>query len=428
MAVTGDRMTPTQWRTFIACFLGWTLDAFDFFLVLVVLPELSKAFDAPIPRIAVATALTLALRPVGALIFGWLADRFGRRRPLMIDIALYSFLELLTAFSPNLTFFLIVRALFGIAMGGEWGLGAALAMESLPPKRRGIFSGVLQEGYAVGNLLSGATLTFIFPALVSSFGENAWRGMFVIGVIPALLIFFIRYSVPESPIWEAGASQRLALGRDVLLEALRRSWPLFIFGMLFMACFNFMSHGSQDVYVTFLRVQHGFTPQLAGAINQIAAVGAILGGIVFGWLSQRFGRRWMIIAAAVLGLIFVKVWTGGTTFETLAIGGFLMQFAVQGAWGIIPAHLNEISPVLARGTFPGFVYQLGNLIASGTLPIITGLAATTYAFPDGKANYGAAMSIFMYIVFAAVIVFTAIGFAVSPENRDASFAPSSTTH
>jgi SHS family lactate transporter-like MFS transporter len=177
-----------------------------------------------------------------------------------------------------------------------------------------------------------------------------------------------------------------------------------------------------------LRVQHGFTPQLAGAINQIAAVGAILGGIVFGWLSQRFGRRWMIIAAAVLGLIFVKVWTGGTTFETLAIGGFLMQFAVQGAWGIIPAHLNEISPVLARGTFPGFVYQLGNLIASGTLPIITGLAATTYAFPDGKANYGAAMSIFMYIVFAAVIVFTAIGFAVSPENRDASFAPSSTTH
>jgi SHS family lactate transporter-like MFS transporter len=233
--------------------------------------------------------------------------------------------------------------------------------------------------------------------------------------------------VPESPAWVAGSAERLAAGRDVLLEALRRGWPLFLYGMLFMACFNFMSHGSQDLYVTFLRLQHGLTPQIAGTINYIAAIGAILGGIAFGWLSQRFGRRWMIIAAAVLGLIFVKIWTGGTTFETLAAGGFLMQFAVQGAWGIIPAHLNEISPVLARGTFPGFVYQLGNLIAAGTPQIIATLAATTYAFPDGKANYGAAMSIFMYIVFAAVIVFTAIGFAVSPENREASFVPNTTS-
>jgi SHS family lactate transporter-like MFS transporter len=425
MAVSGDRMTPVQWRTFIACFLGWTLDAFDFFLVLVVLPELSKAFDAPIPRIAVATTLTLALRPVGALLFGWLADRYGRRRPLMVDIGLYSFLELLTAFSPNLTFFLIVRALFGVAMGGEWGLGAALAMESLPPKRRGILSGVLQEGYAVGNLLSGAALTLVFPILALHYGGDAWRGMFVLGVIPALLIFFIRAGVPESPAWEAGAHNRLALGRDVLLEALRRSWPLFLFGMLFMACFNFMSHGSQDPYVTFLRVQRGLTPQLAGEINQIAAVGAILGGIVFGWLSQRFGRRWMIIAAAVLGLIFVKIWTGGMTFQSLALGGFLMQFAVQGAWGIIPAHLNEISPDLARGTFPGFVYQLGNLIASGTLQIIATLAVAYGAL--GAPNYAGAMSVFMYIVFIAVIVFTAIGFAVTPENREASFVPTSTT-
>jgi SHS family lactate transporter-like MFS transporter len=427
MAVSGDRMTPVQWRTFIACFLGWTLDAFDFFLVLVVLPELSKAFEAPVLRVTIAVTLTLAMRPVGALIFGYLADRFGRRRPLMIDIGLYSFLELLTAFSPNLTFFIIVRALFGIAMGGEWGLGAALAMESIPPKRRGILSGALQEGYAVGNLLSGLALAFAFPAFEAAMPGNGWRWMFVIGVIPALLIFFIRYSVPESPAWVAGSAERLAAGRDVLLEALRRGWPLFLYGMLFMACFNFMSHGSQDLYVTFLRLQHGLTPQIAGTINYIAAIGAILGGIAFGWLSQRFGRRWMIIAAAVLGLIFVKIWTGGTTFETLAAGGFLMQFAVQGAWGIIPAHLNEISPVLARGTFPGFVYQLGNLIAAGTPQIIATLAATTYAFPDGKANYGAAMSIFMYIVFAAVIVFTAIGFAVSPENREASFVPNTTS-
>ena len=420
MAVNADRMTPVQLKTFIASFLGWTLDAFDFFLVLVVLPELSKAFDEPITRVAVASALTLALRPVGALIFGWFADKFGRRRPLMIDIGLYSFLELLTAFSPNLTFFLIVRALFGVAMGGEWGLGAALAMESLPPKNRGLYSGLLQEGYAVGNLLSGATLWLIFPLLVNSFGENAWRGMFVIGVIPALLILYIRTQVPESPAWEAGKGARLALKTDVLLEALRRSWPLFLFGMFFMASFNFMSHGSQDPYVTFLRVQRGLTPQLAGSINTIAAVGAILGGIIFGWLSQRFGRRWMIIVAAALGIVFINVWVGGTTYQTLALGGFLMQFAVQGAWGIIPAHLNEISPDLARGTFPGFVYQLGNLIASGTLPIITGWAVTTYG-TEAAPNYAGAMSVFMYGAFGAVIVFTLLGFLVKPENRHASF-------
>ncbi len=412
-------MTPVQWKTFVACFLGWTLDAFDFFLVLVVLPDISKEFDAPIPRVAVAVTLTLALRPLGALIFGYFADRYGRKIPLMIDVGLYSLLALLTAFSPNLIFFIIVRAIFGVAMGGEWGLGAALAMESIPPKRRGILSGVLQEGYAVGNLLAGFCLAVFFPLV-------GWRGMFVIGALPALLILFIRAQVPESPAWEAGASQRLAVGRDVLVEALRRGWPLFIYGMLFMACFNFMSHGSQDPYVTFLRQQRGFTPQLAGQLNQIAALGAIVGGILFGWLSQRVGRRWMIIVAAVLGLLLIRVWTGGTTFSTLALGGFLMQFAVQGAWGIIPAHLNEISPALARGTFPAFVYQLGNLIASGTLQIITGMAATTYATSAGKPDYAAAMSIFMYIVFAAVIVFTAIGFAVTPENRDASFVPDAT--
>jgi MFS transporter, SHS family, lactate transporter len=422
MSVDTDRMTPVQWRTFIASFLGWTLDAFDFFLVLVVLPELSKAFDSPIKDVAVATTLTLALRPVGALIFGYIADRFGRRLPLMVDIGLYSLLELLTAFSPNLTVFIILRLLFGVAMGGEWGLGAALAMESLPPKRRGILSGLLQEGYAFGNLLAGAALSFAFPAFEAWQPGNGWRWMFVLGTLPALLILFIRAAVPESPAWEAGKHERIALHGDVLLEAIKRGWPLFIYGMLFMACFNFMSHGSQDPYVTFLRVQHGLTPKAAGLINQIAAVGAIIGGIVFGWLSQRLGRRWMIIAASVLGLIFIKVWTGGTEFGSLALGGFLMQFAVQGAWGIIPAHLNEISPDLARGTFPGFVYQLGNLIASGTLQIIAGMA-TANALPSGGPDYASAMSTFMYVVFGAVIVFTAIGFAVSPEKREASFVP-----
>jgi SHS family lactate transporter-like MFS transporter len=404
-------LTKQQLKAFVASFLGWTLDAFDFFLVIVLVPELSKAFAAPIPRIAIATTLTLALRPVGALIFGWFADRYGRRVPLMVDVALYSFLELLTALSPNLIFFLIVRALFGIAMGGEWGLGAALAMESLPPARRGLFSGILQEGYAVGNLLAGLCLALFF-------GLVGWRGMFLIGALPALLILFIRSQVSESAVWIATKAERVAAG-DVLVAALRRSWVLFLYGIVLMAAFNFMAHGSQDPYVTFLSVQRGLSHQAAGTLNAIAALGGIVGGVLFGWLSQRYGRRWIIAVACAFSLIVMKLWVGGQSFWTLALGGFLMQIGVQGSWGIIPAHLNEIAPRLARGTFPGFVYQIGNLIASGTLQIVAGLAATRFMLANGHADYASAMLAFMTIALAAVIVLTLLGFFVTPEKREA---------
>jgi MFS transporter, SHS family, lactate transporter len=405
-------MTAVQKRTFVACFLGWMLDAFDFFLVLVVLPDLSKAFDAPIPRVLTAVTLTLAFRPLGALIFGWFADRYGRRIPLMVDVGLFSFLELLTAFSPNLTFFIVVRALFGVAMGGEWGLGAALAMESLPSDMRGVMSGLLQEGYAVGNLLAGVSLTLFFHYV-------GWRGMFVIGALPALLILYMRTSVPESPVWEAGRAERLNVRGDVLIDAIKRNWILFIYGILLMSAFNFMSHGSQDPYVTFVSLQRGFSHAAAGNLNSIAALGAIGGGILFGWLSQRYGRRWMIVAACVLGILMLKIWVGGTSFWALALGGFVMQFAVQGAWGIVPAHLNEIAPGLARGTFPGFVYQIGNFIASGTPQIIATLAATRFVLPNGGADYATAMLIFVGITFVAVVVLTLVGFGVVPERREA---------
>ena len=408
-------MTSAQLRTFVASFLGWTLDAFDFFLVIVVVPHLAKDFGRSIVDIAVAVTLTLALRPIGALIFGWFADKYGRRVPLMVDIALYSVLELLTAFSPNFAVFLVLRALFGIAMGGEWGLGAALAMESLPPKNRGLFSGLLQEGYAVGNLLAGVALATLYERI-------GWRGMFVVGTLPALLIFFIRAYVPESPVWQAGASERLALRGDVLLESLKRYFPLFLYGMFFMAAFNFMSHGTQDPYATFLAKQHGFTPATVGTINAIASIGAIAGGIFFGWLSQRVGRRACIIVCAVLGALAIPTWAFSQTLTGLALGGFVMQFMVQGAWGIIPAHLSEIAPGMARGTFPGFVYQLGNLIASGTLQIEAALAAGRFALPNGAADFARAMATFMIFVFAAVIVMTAIGYVVRPERRDADFA------
>ncbi|HEV3152637.1 MAG TPA: MFS transporter [Candidatus Baltobacteraceae bacterium] len=403
-------LTKNQRNAFIASFLGWTLDAFDFFLVVVALRHVASDLHGTYLVASIAVTLTLALRPLGALIFGWFADRYGRRVPLMVDIALYSILELATAFSPNLTVFILLRALFGVAMGGEWGLGAALAMESLPAQKRGVYSGILQEGYAVGNLLAGLVFALLFTTI-------GWRGMFVIGALPALLILYIRANVPESPAWLAKNAQRISAGPADVLALLRSRWPLFLYAIFFMAAFNFMSHGTQDPYVSaFLEGQHKFSPALAGTINSIAAIGAIAGGIVFGALSQRFGRRRMILVCGVLGLVLIPLWAFGQTIAVLAIGGFLMQVAVQGAWGIIPAHLNEISPPDVRGTFPGFTYQLGNLIASGTLTIIAALADTRFGTRTNP-NYAVAMAVFAGAVFVAVILMTLLGYAVVPEDR-----------
>jgi len=408
-------VNATETKTFVASFLGWTLDAFDFFLVIVVVPHIAADFKMGVAAFATAITLTLAMRPVGALIFGWFADRYGRRVPLMVDIGLYSAIELATAFAPNFTVFLILRAIFGIAMGGEWGLGSALAMEALPANRRGLFSGMLQQGYAVGNLLAGQALVFLFPVI-------GWRGMFVVGALPALLILFIRSNVPESEVWKAGHAERLALRGDVLLAALKRHWPLFLYGMLFMATLNFMSHGTQDPYATFLTKQHGFSSRVTGNLTSFAALGAIAGGIFFGWLSQRFGRRNTIVVCAILGALVIPLWALSSTVAMLALGGFAMQFAVQGAWGVVPAHLNEIAPGLARGTYPGFVYQLGNLIASGTLQIIALLAVTRFAFPGGAPNYGKAMAVVVAIAFLAAIIATLTGRLITPENRHEAFS------
>jgi MFS transporter, SHS family, lactate transporter len=407
-------LTSQQKKTFVASFLGWTLDAFDFFLVIVTVPHIAKDFHAAVKDVAVAVTITLMLRPAGALIFGWFADKYGRRVPLMVDVGLYSILEFATAFSPNLGVFIVLRALYGIAMGGEWGLGAALAMESLPAEKRGLFSGILQEGYAVGYLLAAIVLAVLFVHI-------GWRGMFMLGVLPALLIFFIRNNVPESPAWLSGQAQRIAVGPHPFWIALKQRWPLFIYAILFMAAFNYMSHGTQDLYPTFLTLQHGFTPALVGTLTAIMNVGAIVGGVLFGWLSQRWGRRNMILVCAVLGILIVPLWAFSQTAVLLAVGGFLMQVAVQGAWGIIPAHLNEISPDEVRGTFPGFTYQIGNLISANALQLESAFAASKFPLPSGHPDYAKAMAVVAAVVFVAIIVFTAIGSVVTPEQRERAF-------
>src|SRR5579863_9123362 len=400
-------LTGDQRKTFTASFLGWTLDAFDFFLVTFVVTRIAGDFGRSIPEIAFAITVTLMLRPLGALIFGWFADRFGRRMPLMIDIGLYSLLELLTAFAPNYWAFIGLRALYGIAMGGEWGVGAALAMEALPAKSRGFFSGILQQGYATGYLIAAIVYYFVFP----HFG---WRGMFIAGTLPALLIFFIRAHVPESAVWKESAArvgQTAGLWRSAIANA-----PLFLYAIILMAAFNFMSHGTQDLYPTFLEKQRGLSVGQVSLLTIVMNVGAILGGTIFGSISQRLGRRRAIVTAVVLGALVIPLWAFAPSAALLGVGGFCMQFMVQGAWGIVPAHHNELSPPTVRGTFPGFTYQMGNLISAGAAQMQAVFAAK-FPAPGGGADYARALAIVAVAMFAAVGILAAAG----PEAKERQF-------
>jgi SHS family lactate transporter-like MFS transporter len=340
------------------------------------------------------------MRPLGAFIFGWLGDRFGRRIPLMIDIVFYSVVELLTAFAPNFATFLLLRALFGIGMGGEWGLGASLAMESLPTPARGLFSGILQQGYAFGYLLAALVYWIVFPI----FG---WRGLFVAGALPALLVIYIRAQVPESPIWKR--NRAAAEGRKFDLRRLAKEHgSLLIYAALLMTAFNYMSHGTQDLYSTFLEKQRGFGVSAKSTITIVYAIGMICGGTVIGFLSQRWGRRRCIILAAICGMLLIPAWIFSPATPLLIAGGFLMQFMVQGAWGVVPVHLNELSPAEFRGTFPGLAYQLGNFAAAYAAQQQALLA---YHFRDanGNPNYALTMALVECFVFLAIILLAAIG-------------------
>lgn len=392
-------LNRVQRNTFIACFLGWTLDALDFFLLTFVLVPVANEYGRTVSQVTFGITLTLLMRPVGALIFGILGDKFGRRIPLMADIIFYSVMELLIAFAPNFTTFLVLRALFGIGMGGEWGLGASLAMESLPTEARGLFSGILQQGYAFGCLLAAMVYWIIFPL----FG---WRGLFVAGALPALLVIYIRAHVPESPIWERDRREQR---RPFNLPGfIRRHGGLFVYAVLLMTAFNYMSHGTQDLYPTFLQQQRGFGVGEASTITMIYALGAICGGTVIGFWSQRWGRRRCIILSAIGGLILIPVWVFAPSTALLVVGGFFMQFMVQGAWGVVPVHLNELSPSEIRGTFPGLVYQLGNFAAAYAAQQQAWLAER-FRTADGAPNYALTMAVVECVVFLVIIVLGLIG-------------------
>lgn len=389
--------TKTQKSVALAAYLGWTLDAFDFFLMVFMFSFIAKDFGVARSEVVFAVTLTLIARPIGAFVFGRLADRFGRRPTLMWNILAFSLLEAASGFAPTLTTLLALRFLFGVAMGGEWGVGSSLTMETVPTHSRGVVSGILQAGYPSGFLLASFVFRF--------YDSIGWRGMFFVGVLPALLIFFVRYNVPESPGWKQQMEKEEQPG---LIETIGRNWKLAIYAIVLMTAFNFFSHGTQDAYPNlFLTGQHQLDPKTVSNILIISNIGAICGGLLFGWLSERIGRRRGIAIAALLALPVIPVWAFSSSLGMLALGAFLIQISVQGAWGIIPVHLNELSPDAVRGTFPGVVYQLGNLIASVNLPMQEMIAKQH----DGDFGFS------MALVAGTVSVLIALLIIFGPERR-----------
>jgi SHS family lactate transporter-like MFS transporter len=400
-------MTSVQRNVVIAGFLGWTLDAFDFFVLVFAAKAIAADFHVPREDVVFAVTLTLLARPLGAFVFGMLAEKYGRRPMLMLDIALFSFFELASAFAPNLTVLFILRLLFGFAMGGEWGLGSSLTMEIIPEKSRGFVSGLLQEGYACGNLLAALLFWLLFDHV-------GWRGMFIVGFVPSLLVLYIRMAVPESPVWQH--TQTKSARERHPLTAMRGYWGRAFFMILLMTLFNCFSHGTQDLYPLFLQVEKGYGTDLTGKLSVVGPIGAIIGGLFFGALSERIGRKRAIVIAALLSLPVLKLWAFSSEPLMLGLGVFWLQVMVQGAWGVVPVHLNELSPDAVRATMPGLTYQIGNFISAGVPWVLTTLAEAN------NKQYGLTMSVFIAGVAALLAVVTWLG----PEAKGQRFGAAAT--
>jgi MFS transporter, SHS family, lactate transporter len=390
------RLTRPQRHAFLASFLSWSLDSLDFFLLIMCRSAIAKEFHVPLSSVANAVFLTLVFRPVGAFLFGALADRIGRKRTLILNILCYSAVELSCAFAPSLSWLLVLRALFGIAMGGVWGVGAALTFETLPKEGRGVFSGLLQEGYAVGYLLAAAAFGVLFPWI-------GWRGLFIVGAAPALLVFFVESRVEESPAWiEARRRKAAQTEKPPLLPNVMAYTPTFLFLVVLMSAFCSFSHGTQDGYPTFLTSERGFDAGTVGLLAVVYNIGSLGGGFVFGTLSERWGRKRAIITAALLAIPIVPLFAYGHSPVVLGAGAFLMQFMVQGAWGVVPAYLTELSPGPVRAIFPGLAYQLGNLLTSRNLVVQDKLAERFHSYSPVLAGT-------VIVVALALALITACG-------------------
>jgi Arabinose efflux permease len=404
--ITKEQWTPAQRRTLFAGVGSWALDAFDFFVLVFALTAMAQEFGITIVSATLAITFTLVMRPIGALIFGPLAEKFGRKPVLIANIAIFAAIELATAASPNFATFFALRLAYGIAMGGVWGVASALTMETVPGRARGIVSGLFQAGYPLGYLIA----SIVYGLLSTIIG---WRGMFAIGALPILLAVYIFFKVEESPVWLASRGIARTTARTKIWPAIIKNWPILLFAVVLMAAFNYFSHGTQDLYPTFLKIQHGFAPSTISIIAISYNIAAIIGALLAGTLSEKFGRKRIIIIFAALSLPCIPLWAFATGSVALGIGAFVMQFMVQGAWGVIPAYLNELVPEGTRAVLPGFVYQIGNIIAAPNATIQASIAAANHN------NYGLALA----VVAGSVAVIIIVLMSFSRETRGRSFLP-----
>lgn len=397
----GNKMPgQASWpAAFLAGLAGWTLDAFDFFLVVLSLTAIGREFGQDVRHMTLALTATLAFRAVGAFAFGGIADRYGRRLPMIVNLCLFAIVELATGFAHSYLQFLLIRAVFGVVMGGQWGVGVSLAMEEVPTRYRGVLSGLLQQGYAIGFLLASGAYFLIAP-------NYGWRPLFYLGSVPALgAALLVSLRVRESQVWKENRPSSFAnLGR-----ALRSQWKLFLYFTFFMMAMHMCSHSTQDLYPTFLEKDWGIMERQKAVLTAISMVGAILGGLFIGWLSDRIGRRVAIVGALTIAFAAIPLWAFAHSLTMLVLGAVLMQFCVQGAWGVVPAHVAELSPDSVRGTAPGLGNQVGVLLSSSVVYLEAALA-------KGR-SYGAAMAIMAAVIFCLAAVMTMIG----RERRGAEF-------
>ncbi|KAJ8103622.1 major facilitator superfamily domain-containing protein [Lipomyces tetrasporus] len=409
-------LNRSQWLFFSVAFAGWTWDAFDFFTVSLTASEIAADLNRTVADITWGITLVLMLRSVGAIAFGLLADKYGRKWPFIANCVLFLVLELGTGFVQTYAQFLGVRALFGIAMGGIYGNCAATALEDCPLKARGIISGLLQQGYAFGYLLA-----VVFNRALTSTTAHGWRSLFWFGAGPPVLIIIFRMCLPETDAYKAQKQlereSRTGAFMQMAKASFKEYWHIMIYLVIIMAGFNFMSHGSQDLYPTMLSVQLEFRADRSTVTMCVANLGAITGGILFGHMSDFIGRRLSIMIACVLGGALIYPWAFVRNDGIMA-AVFFLQFMVQGAWGVIPIFLSELSPPALRAFVVGLAYQLGNLASSASSTIEATIGAR---FPlDSQASstvkrydYAKVMAIFMGCVFGYVLVVTFLG----PENR-----------
>jgi len=393
-----------QRNAVLAGFLGWTLDAFDFFVLTYITADVARAFGKSVPEVAAVISATLMMRPIGAVVFGLMADRYGRRLPLMLNVIFYAVISVLCGLAPTFSAFFVLRLLFGIGMGGEWGVGASLALESVSSKWRGLISGLLQEGYALGNLLAAVAFRTVYVQFHSGNPTNAWRYMFFVGGLPALLSLFIRAKVKESEAWHEHRTDWTTYRRSIF-----QNWKRFLYLIALMTMMNFISHGTQDLYPTFLQRQRLYSPEATSYIAMVSMLGAIVGGLIVGAYSDRKGRRRAMITSALAGIVVVPLWIAAPSTALVVLGAFLMQFCVQGAWGVIPAHINELSPGHLRGFFPGFAYQLG-VAAAASIVFIEAVLGEHFTYAQS-----------MGVLAAAVLGIGAIVIGLGPEAHGVTF-------